>query len=131
MLSRTGNGAASPELVETVQAYLSDETIRPLTDAVQVQSADIIEYAIDATITTFSGPDGGVVLAAAQASAEAYRDACHRLGLDITLSGLYAALHVEGVQNVVLNSPTGPIIISREQASHCTGITISHAGVGE
>ena len=131
VLSRTGNGAASPELIATVQAYLSDETIRPLTDAVTVQGAEIVEYAIDATITTFSGPDGGVVIAAAQASVEAYRDACHRLGRDITPSGLYAALHVEGVQNVELSSPPGPIIISREQAPYCTGVTISYAGIGE
>lgn len=131
ILSRDGDGAASPDLVATVQAHLSDETIRPLTDHVITQSAEIIPYEIVASLTTFSGPDGSVVMDAAQASIEAYRDECHRLGRDITRSGIFAALHVVGVQNVVLTSPPEDIIITREQAPHCTGITLTYAGLGE
>ena len=131
VLSRTGSGEAPPELLAAVDAFVSDETRRPLTDFVTVQSAEIIEYAVDATLTTFSGPDGSVVLATAQASLAAYVEASHRLGRDITRSGLYAALHVEGVQNVVLTAPAADIIISRTQAPHCTGITIAYAGTGE
>ena len=131
VLSRTGSGEASPELLAAVDAFVSDETRRPLTDFVTVQSAEIIEYAVDATLTTFSGPDGSVVLATAQANLAAYVEASHRLGRDITRSGLYAALHVEGVQNVVLTAPAADIIISRTQAPHCTGITIAYAGTGE
>lgn len=131
ILSRTGSGAASPELIATISAYVSDETRRPLTDFVTVQSAEIVNYAVVATLTTFSGPDGGVVLAAAQASLDAYVEASHRLGRDITRSALFAALHVEGVQNVVLTSPAADIIISRTQAPYCTGTTVNYAGTGE
>ncbi|MFC4593743.1 baseplate assembly protein [Sphingobium tyrosinilyticum] len=131
VLSRTGSGEASPELLAAVDAFVSDETRRPLTDFVTVQSAEIIEYAVDATLTTFSGPDGSVVLATAQASLAAYVASSHRLGRDITRSGLFAALHVEGVQNVVLTSPAADIIVSRVQAPHCTGIAVNYAGTGE
>ncbi|WP_079731752.1 baseplate assembly protein [Novosphingobium mathurense] len=131
VLSRTGTGEASTELVETVAAYVSDETRRPLTDFVTVQSAEIVAYAVDATLTTFSGPDGGVVLAAAQANLDAYIEASHRLGRDITRSAIFAALHVEGVQNVELTTPASDIVISRTQAPHCTGTTINYAGTGE
>lgn len=131
VLSRTGAGTASAELLAIVNAYVSDETRRPLTDYVTVQSAEILFYAVDATLTTFSGPDGGVVLAAAQASLDAYIEASHRLGRDVTRSGLFAALHVEGVQNVVLASPAADLIVSRTQAPHCTGTTIAYAGIGE
>jgi len=131
ILSRTGSGAASPELIATIAAYVSDETRRPLTDFVTVQSADIVEYDVVATLTTFSGPDGGVVLAAAQASLDAYVESSHRLGRDITRSALFAALHVEGVQNVVLTSPAADIVISRTQAPYCTGTTVNYAGTGE
>jgi phage-related baseplate assembly protein len=131
VLSRTGTGAASSELVDTVAAYVSDETRRPLTDFVTVHSAEIVTYAVDATLTTFSGPDGGVVLAAAQANLDAYIEASHRLGRDITRSAIFAALHVEGVQNVELTAPAADIVISRTQAPHCTGTTINYAGTGE
>jgi phage-related baseplate assembly protein len=131
VLSREGDGTASPELVAAVQAHLSDETIRPLTDHVIAQSAEIVPYEIVATLTTFSGPDGSVVIDAAQARVEAYREESHRLGRDITRSGIFAALHVVGVQNVDLISPPDDIIISRQQAPHCTGITLTYAGLGE
>jgi phage-related baseplate assembly protein len=131
ILARTGTGAAPPELIAAVQAYLSAETRRPLTDFVTVQAAGIVNYAVDASITTFSGPDGGVVLEVARARLDAYVVASHRLGRDITRSGILAALHVEGVQNVALTVPAADLIISRQQAPHCTGITITYAGTGE
>lgn len=131
ILSRLGNGAASPQLVDAVDAHLSDDTIRPLTDHVITQSAEIVPFAVQATITTFSGPDGGVVMAEARARLDSYVAASHRLGRDITRSGLFAALHVEGVQNVVLISPAADIIVSRQQAPFCTGISVSYGGIDE
>jgi len=131
VLSREDNGAADPALVDTVEAYLSDETRRPLTDFVTAQSADIVEFSVEANLTTFSGPDGGVVMAAARASLDAYIAASHRLGRDITRSGIFAALHVEGVQNVELHSPAADIIIARDQAPWCTAIAVNYMGTGE
>jgi phage-related baseplate assembly protein len=42
VLARTGDGTAPAELIDTVAAYVSDETRRPLTDWVTVQSARIV-----------------------------------------------------------------------------------------
>lgn len=131
ILSRTGDGAASPDLVATVGAYLSADTRRPLTDYVVVRSAEIIRYDVAAALTLFAGPDAGVVLAAARAALETYVADCHRIGRDVTLSGIYAALHVQGVQKVALLSPTADIVITRAQAPWCGGITLSIAGNGE
>lgn len=131
VLSRTGTGAASPALLAAVAAYVSDETRRPLTDLVTVQSAAVLPYAVAATLTTYSGPDSAVVLAEARARLDAYVAASHRLGRDVTRSGLIAALHAEGVQNVVLVSPAADIVATRQQAAHCTGIAITYAGVDE
>lgn len=131
VLSRTGNGAASPDLVAKVEAYLSDDTRRPLTDVVTAQSAAIVAYAIIATVTTFRGPDAALVLATARARLDAYVADSHRLGRDITRSGIIAALHVEGVQNVALASPVEDLIITRQQAPLCIGITVTHQGDGE
>ena len=129
ILSRTGNGAASPALQAAVEAALSAEDVRPLCDTVGVQSAEIVEYAITATLRFNPGPDSATILANAEAAAAAYAAAQHRLGLDVTLSGIYAALHQPGVARVDLASPAGNIAISLEQASYCTAITLTDGGV--
>ena len=131
VLSNVGSGVAASDLLEAVDATLSDEDVRPLTDQVLVESAVIVNYAIVAQLTLYPGPDADVVLSAANSAAIAYAEANHRLGRDVTLSGLYAALHQEGVQNVVLTSPGASITVARNEASYCTGITITSVGVDE
>ncbi len=131
VLSRMGNGEPSAELLATVNARLSDESVRPLTDYVQVQAASIVNYAITATLYFYAGPDRAVIMANAQAAIEAYAAGQHRIGLDVTLSGIYAALHQPGVQRVQLASPAANIVISRQQASYCTAITLTDGGLDE
>lgn len=131
VLSRIGNGVASPELQATVYAAINAEAVRPLTDYVQVQSATITQYAIEATLYFYAGPDREVVLANAQAAAEAYAAAQHRLGRDVTLSGIYAALHQPGVQRVELTSPAASIVVGRQGATYCTAITLHDGGLDE
>lgn len=129
VLSRTGSGAAGAGLLSAVEAALSDEDVRPLCDNVLVQSATIVEYEITATLRFLPGPDPQTVMNAAQAAAAAYAAAQHRIGLDIAISGIHAALHQPGVARVDLVSPTGNIAISATQASYCTAITLTDGGV--
>ncbi|TCP95147.1 phage-related baseplate assembly protein [Sphingomonas sp. PP-F2F-A104-K0414] len=131
ILARAGTGVASPALLAAVLAYVSAETRRPLTDYVTIQSAEIVQYAVEASIRTFAGPDGLIVIAEARARLAAYIANSHRLGRDITRSGIFAALHVEGVQNVVLTSPAADVVLDRTQAGWCTATNVVHAGLGE
>jgi phage-related baseplate assembly protein len=131
ILSRTGSGAAPAPLLATVLAALSAEEVRPLCDTVGVQSAAIVTYTITAQIFCLPGPDRAVVLAAARAAAQAHADAQHRLGRDVTLSGVYAALHQPGVQRVNLIAPAADIVIGATQASWCTAVTLTDGGVDE
>lgn len=131
VLSNVGSGVAPSDLLAAVNATLSDEDVRPLTDQVLVESAVIVNYAIAAQLTLYPGPDATVVLNAANAAAVAYAETNHRLGRDVTLSGLYAALHQEGVQNVLLTSPPASVVIARNEASFCTSITITSVGIDE
>lgn len=132
VLSRVGDGAASPALLATVEAYLSSETRRPLTDNVIVQSATIVDFAVTATMVTFSGPDSSIVIDASRDRLDDYLDRSKRLGRDITRSGLIAALGaVEGVQNVILAEPAADIVLNRTQAGRCTAIAITHGGIAE
>lgn len=129
VLARAGDGTPAPALLDTVAAALNASDVRPLTDEVVVTAAEIVPYALTATITTYPGPSAAAVLAAAQAEAARYTAACHRLGYDVTLSGLYAALHRPGVQRVDLAEPVASIVCGPHQAPWCTAITLTLAGV--
>ncbi|MDL4863272.1 baseplate J/gp47 family protein [Halomonas elongata] len=131
VLAREGNGAAGSALLQAVETAVNAEDVRPLTDHVIVQSAEIIDYAITATLYFQPGPDSQVVLAEAQRQAQRYVEQQHRLGVDITLSGVYAALHRPGVQRVELESPTSTITIGPTQAGYCTAITLTDGGIDE
>lgn len=131
LLSRVANGEADPTLVAAVNAALSADTVRPLTDTVTVQSAEIIDYTVEATIYTYAGPDSTVVLAASRARLDAYIEESHRIGRDVTLSGLYSVLHSPGVQRVELTAPLADVVVDRTQAAYCTAVVITSGGVDE
>jgi phage-related baseplate assembly protein len=131
VLSRIGNGAASSPLLAAVSAKLNADEIRPLTDQVTVASAAIVNYAVTAQLYVYPGPDSSVVLQKALAALNTYIEQVHRIGQDVTLSGLYAALHQPGVQRVNLTSPTSNIVITPLQASFCTAINVTVAGTDE
>ena len=131
VLSRLGNGVPDQTLLDTVEAYVSAEDVRPLTDQVTVAAAEVLTFEVEATLTTFAGPDASVVIAEALARLDAYLAACFRLGRDVTGSGIIAALSPEGVQDVDLVSPAANVVVTRTQAARCTSIDVTHAGLGE
>lgn len=107
---------------------LTDESVRPLCDSVEIMSAQVVEYTIEAELVLYYGPDMASVLANAKAAAAKYAAVHHACGHDITLSGLHAALHVEGVQDVVLISPVERLELTDGQAPFCTSINVSVGG---
>ena len=128
VLSRDGNGMADQPLLEKVSAALNKETVRPLTDRVIVQSASIIDYTVTAELVLYPGPDANVILQSARDMLQRYVSDMHRVGFDVTLSGIYQALHRPGVQTVNLATPASNITVSDGQAAYCTGINITIAG---
>ncbi|WP_373928525.1 baseplate J/gp47 family protein [Sphingomonas aerolata] len=131
VLSTEGDGTASAALLDQVRAIVTDKTIRPLGDLVSVASAEQIPFAVIARLWTFSGPDPALILTAANAKLAHYLADSRKLGRDIPLSGLYAALTVEGVQRVEIVSPAASIVCDLTQAALCTGIDVRHAGYDE
>lgn len=131
VMSRTGTGAASSALLATVNAALNSEVVRPICDTVSVVSATIVNYAITASLTVYPGVGQAEVLAASIAAANAYATSMKKIGRDITLSGVYAALHQPGVQKVTLTSPSANIINAWNQAPNCTAVTVTISGTDE
>lgn len=131
VLSREGNGAAPADLIEIVDVALNDEDVRPVADRVTVQSAEIVDYEIVAKIYCYPSPEYEPIMEAAEAQLKHYTNQQHRLGRDIVLSAIYAALHVQGVQRVELISPKADIKLDKTQASFCTGINVELGGSDE
>jgi phage-related baseplate assembly protein len=132
LLGGEGRGEVTADELDAVRAVLDREEIRPLTDVVAVSAPDIIEYEIDAGLFLYPGPDAEPVRRRAEDAATAYAFARHKLGQDITLSGLHAALHQNGVQRVVIRSPAPlPIDVFPTQAAFCTKITVTVDGRDE
>lgn len=131
ILSRDGDGTASPELLAAVSAALNDEEVRPVADRVTVQSAQIIDYQIDATLYAYPGPAVEPIMASAESRLQSYINEQRRLGRDIRLSAIYAALHTQGIQRVELAAPLEDMVLDRTQASNCTEYKLTLGGTDE
>lgn len=123
ILALGGSGIPAQMVLDAVAAVVSAKDIRPLTDRVTVLPAEIVEYAVSATLHIGTGPSAGDVQNAARANMQKLADARHRLGAGVPLSAIYAALHVEGVQRVDLALEQG-ITVLPYQAAYCTGIEL-------
>lgn len=131
VLSRTGNGTAPAPTLAAVDAVVNNGLVRPLTDFVTVQSADVQVFAINAALWLYAGPDANLILTTAQASLAAYLNSARRLKRDIPRSAIIAALHVAGVQRVVLTDPAADIICTPLQAGWADPINVTVAGIAE
>lgn len=131
VLSRAGDGTASDTLLAKVSQAVNAESVRPLADRVEVQSAQIVHYQVEATLFFYPGPEAEPIINAAKVSLQHYIDTNLRLGRDIRRSAIYAALHVEGVQRVELHKPAEDVVLDKTQAAWCENWTIANGGTDE
>jgi len=126
--SLLGNGTPDQPLLDIVAAYLGDEDRRPVADRLTVQAADVIEYSVTAVLhLATSGPENEPIRAAAEARLAGYVNQRRRLGVEVSASAIYAALHIEGVRRVELTG-WADINPTPAQAAYCTGYTVAIAG---
>jgi phage-related baseplate assembly protein len=119
----------APE-ISSVLAVLSDETIRPLTDQVQVLAPTRVTYRIVATVERLTGADPAAIRTAAEAAAAGYaRDRRAGLGRDLVASAVSAALSVPGVYRVTVAEPVDRVLVGAEWAD-CTDISLTIGGEG-
>ncbi|HGW5421224.1 TPA: baseplate J/gp47 family protein [Pseudomonas aeruginosa] len=120
-----GNGSAPADLLAIVDTYLNDADRRPVADRLTVQSAEVLEYRVDATLYLATiGPESEPILDAARARLTAYVHQRRRLGMEVSESAVHAALHVEGVSKVTLSN-WSDIAATPAQAPYCVGITLT------
>lgn len=124
----SSNGAASAELIQIVDTYLSDEKRRPTADRLTVQSAEIVEYEIIAKLHHNNLPETDPLIEEATRNIEVFTNTPRRIGNSVYLSALYKAMHVSGVEYVEIISPSQDLLVTSAQAAFCTAINITVAG---
>lgn len=127
VLGAEGDGTAPADLLQAVNTTLSADDIRPMSDTVECVSAQVLPYTVAAQLRPYPGPSMATVQQNARTSLDAYIASCRKLGYDVTHSGLYAALHVQGVQKVVLTSPAADVVVQDHQVGHCAAIELQLA----
>lgn len=126
ILSNEGNGMADKELTDVVEAYVSAEDKRPLTDKVIVQSAEFVEYKIKATVYLYFSPSATITEQESRDALDKYIEKHSTIGNLVARSGIFDALHTEGVQKVELTAPAQDIVATKSQAPQCTEIDIEY-----
>ncbi|HDT6540514.1 TPA: baseplate J/gp47 family protein [Klebsiella variicola] len=132
VLSTEGDGTALPGLLAAVAEAVNDEDVRPIGDRVTVRSAEIVDYEIDVTLYLYPGPESEPIINAADASLQRLlKQNDKKISRDVARSAISAAVHVQGVQRVEVNSPPADIKISDIQAARNIGYHIENGGTDE
>lgn len=103
----TKDGIPSDEIIKTVQNYLSDDKIRPLTDYVQVFASEKIEFSIKANIFLYMDADSQSVIKTIDSKMKEYKASLsEKLGKDVIKTQIISILNsIYGVFNVELEMP--------------------------
>lgn len=128
VLPTTTSTLPAATLVQTAQAALSDDDVRPLTDRPRVQAGTATTYQVVASVEPENGPDADIVLAAARARLDAAIAAARKLGGQLPRSAIYAALHAPGARRVTLAEPAGDIVCDLRHYPDCTAIQLTRGG---
>lgn len=128
VLSLDGRGAASAELLAQVTEHLNADDVRPVADRLNVRSAEILLYRIDAVLHMVgNGPENEATLAECRRRLQAWINPRRRLGVEVPRSAIDAQLHISGVARVELTGWTD-IRPSKAQAAWCTGFDLKLGG---
>ncbi|MGE8395632.1 baseplate J/gp47 family protein [Pseudomonas sp. BIGb0427] len=125
VLPRIDSPVPGNELVGAVEAALSAEDVRPLTDRPRVQLGQPTEFSVVAALELEAGPDPLVVQAQVRAALEGTIAQARQLQGLLPISAIYAALHTAGVRRVRITQPTADVISDKRHYPSCRSITLS------
>ncbi len=125
VLSHETDGTASQALLDTVFAAVTENHAFPQGDLVTVQSAEIVHYALSATVKMYPGAGTALVMQAISAAIADYRAQSERIGHIVDEDGLYAAIRQPGVYHARIQSPSAlPLAIGVAQVAYCESINV-------
>mgnify|MGYP000384951214 FL=1 len=123
------NGEASAELITAVQNALDPDHVRPVCDRPTVKSSSATNYQIEAQLYVGKNAEDALLLEAANIRLDKYIKNAQKNGESIYRSAIYAALHVDGIQRVVITSPVNDLVMDSYHHPFCIAKTIAIGGV--
>jgi len=127
VLAKAGNGTASAELLEAVDAVVQADDVRVITDTVTTVSAEIVTVNVQAQVWLLpEAPE--TVFENLEETLRAAFAAESGMGWDVTLSWLIAKLQQPGVQRVMLQVPTARVICAANQAPALGTVALTMMG---
>jgi phage-related baseplate assembly protein len=127
ILSTEDNGLASPDLLEKVEETITSDSVRVLTDTVEIVGCTIVPIALNATITLHPETSQNVLLTAKNKLESAF-ESQKSLGWDVSRSWLIANLFVDGIQNITLTTPINDVSIADDACAALTSVTLTFGG---
>lgn len=127
ILSTEDDGLASPELLKVVNDVIQSDSVRVLTDTVEVVPCTITEVIVKAKVWLYPETLESV-LDTAQTRLETAFNAQKSLGWDVTKSWIHAHLFVEGIQNIELESPLNDILVADDACAALKSCELTLAG---
>lgn len=124
VLARAGDGTPPADLLEAVRRHFARDDVRPETDLVTVQAAEIVRYRIRAVVYINTGPDAALTKGQAEAALATYAAARHILEGYVDPSRIDYVLHAAGAERLELLEPLAPIECTASQAPYCEGVEI-------
>jgi len=119
-------GIASAALLAKVLAVVNADTVRPLTDTVNVLAVNEVDYQVVATVTLYADVDPVTTMTAARNAAQLLaQDLANRIGRDVVGEEFIAVIgSVPGVYRVVLSQPAYTPLTAGQWAN-CTAIALT------
>lgn len=113
------------QLVAGVLKKLSSEDVRPITDRPRAQLGVPTDTSVEAVLWVEDGPDPDVVAKAARKSLDLAIAGARRLSGQLSLSSVYAALHVTGITRVDLVKPVEGLVCDKRHYPRATSIVLT------
>lgn len=129
----TGGTLPTEEIRQQILEHLSDETIRPLTDYVQVLSPEAVNYEIvvDYWINREDSSRAAQIQSAVEAAVEEYRLWQQgKIGRDIVPMKLLQLVSIAGASRVdsATMKPAAFKTLEARQVAQCTKVTVNYRG---
>lgn len=107
VLAHGADGMPADEVLTAVTDLLED--VRPLCDDVLVAAPSFSDFDVTATLQLAEAPGAEVVRASAETALAEYLEQARAVGRIVRRTAIIACLHREGVENVVLISPSADV----------------------
>lgn len=111
-----GGLPTSTAILNLVLGVCNSETVRPLSDTVNVLSPTAVNYAITVQLTCYNDADTAAIETQVAANLAAYAATrSKQIGLDIVRTQIIAQCMVPGVYNAVVVSPSSDVAVTPTQ----------------